>query len=161
MNVMLKIKKSSLGFTLIELLVVITILAILAVVGFVSFSGIQANARDSRRREDIDAIAKALETQRVVNGSITYPGVTITSFANGSIPVDPRLSQSYNIATVTVGNVAPTKPTTWTANTASPTVPAGYTPIASSFGLGATGWTVCALLESGTNPNVYCRSHAQ
>src|SRR5436305_1961058 len=50
------------GFTLVELLVAITIVAILAVVGFTLFSGIQAQARDSNRRTEVQEIAKALET---------------------------------------------------------------------------------------------------
>lgn len=49
------------GFTLIELLVVISIIAVLSVVGMVVFTGVQKNARDARRKADIDSIANALE----------------------------------------------------------------------------------------------------
>lgn len=59
------------GFTLIELLVVISIIAILSVIGITVFSNVQKGARDAKRRGDIDAIAKALEIYKSVNGS--YP----------------------------------------------------------------------------------------
>lgn len=59
------------GFTLVELLVVISIIAVLAVIGMVVFSGVQKGARDAKRRGDINAISKALEIFKSINGS--YP----------------------------------------------------------------------------------------
>lgn len=74
------------GFTLVELMVVITIIAILSVVGVTVFTNVQKNARDSRRRQDIDAIVSALEANFA---SSSYPVPTAAMFANGSVPQDP------------------------------------------------------------------------
>jgi len=49
------------GFTLIELLVVISIIAILSSVGMVVFSGVQKQARITKRVQDLKAIQTALE----------------------------------------------------------------------------------------------------
>ncbi len=56
-------KQSKSGFTLVELLVVITIIAILSVIGVTVFTGIQKNARDTKRKGDVNAISKALEAK--------------------------------------------------------------------------------------------------
>ncbi len=49
------------GFTLIELLIAITLVAIIASVGLVSYSQAQILARDARRKNDLRAIATAIE----------------------------------------------------------------------------------------------------
>ena len=59
------------GFTLVELLIVITIIAVLSVIGITVYSGVQKNARDARRRADIDSIAKALEIYKSQNNTYT------------------------------------------------------------------------------------------
>lgn len=51
------------GFTLIELLVVIAIIAILATVAVTVFRGVTSAARDSKRKADIESIAKAYEAK--------------------------------------------------------------------------------------------------
>ena len=76
------------GFTLIELLVVISIIAILAVIGIAIFSGAQARARNAKRREDISAIAKALEVNRSPV-SIAYTSLSPTWFGGGAYPLVP------------------------------------------------------------------------
>lgn len=103
------------GFTLIELMVVVAIIGVLMAAGIVAFSGAQKNARDAKRKADVDAIAKAVEVyysiyQRYVDtGSWVYGGVsnnanwsnapmvaTFTSFfPSGIPPVDPTNSGNY------------------------------------------------------------------
>lgn len=93
------------GFTLIELLVVISILAILSVIGLTIFSGAQRNARDGKRREDVNAIAKALEAHyndvnTPCNASPSAPYCATVSgsfFVDGIPPDDPIPGRDYNI----------------------------------------------------------------
>ncbi|MCL4366041.1 prepilin-type N-terminal cleavage/methylation domain-containing protein [Patescibacteria group bacterium] len=74
------------GFTLIELLVVISIIAVLSVMGMAVFSGLQKGARDTRRKGDIDAIAKAYEVQR----TSSYIPLLDANFSSGAKPKDPN-----------------------------------------------------------------------
>ncbi len=82
------------GFTLVELLVVISIIAILSVIGITIYSGVQKNARDARRRGDIDSISNAWETNHV-NTSPFYPKLLPAWFASGAIPRDPQTTAAY------------------------------------------------------------------
>lgn len=59
------------GFTLVELLVAITIVAILSMIALTLYSSSQKSARDAKRKEDINAISKALEQYKTAKGS--YP----------------------------------------------------------------------------------------
>lgn len=163
------------GFTLVELLVVVAIIAILSVIGLTIFTSAQANARDARRKADVDAIAKALEAARAP-GSVKYEtGPRNNQFSGGAVPSDSN--RYYCIATST-GSV----PVTWVVpgtawTTACPTVTDGVTPYGSSAAANATynqvtdttssgwltnvtGWNVCASLESSSNP-VYCKPSSQ
>jgi prepilin-type N-terminal cleavage/methylation domain-containing protein len=88
-------KKSTLlqrGFTLIELMVVVAIIGILMAAGILAFTNAQQNARDSRRRADIDAISKAME-QFYDNNSQVYAS-SLSSvgsyFPSGAAPTDPQ-----------------------------------------------------------------------
>lgn len=49
------------GFTIVELLIVIVVIGILAALVLNSFAGVQAKARDTKRKTDIQAIATQLE----------------------------------------------------------------------------------------------------
>ena len=89
--------KQKLGFTLIELLVVTTIIIILSTIGLVSYRTTGKNARDSKRRADLETVRQALVLYRSDVG--TYPSGTydnITATLNGAgylslpIPRDPR-----------------------------------------------------------------------
>jgi prepilin-type N-terminal cleavage/methylation domain-containing protein len=67
---MMKDKK---GFTLIELLVVMAILALLAAIGLGTFNSSRLKGRDSKRKNDLAQIEKALEMYYNDHGE--YPGV--------------------------------------------------------------------------------------
>lgn len=76
------------GFTLIELLVAISILAILSMIGIVGFTSTQKNARDAKRKADIDAMAAAMEANYITGTG--YATVLAASwFAGSATPVNP------------------------------------------------------------------------
>lgn len=90
------------GFTLVELLVVISIIAILSVIGITVFSGVQKSARDTKRREDLAALANAVRIYSLTNHA--FPPSSCSTDNSGdwsaafktalapymtSIPVDP------------------------------------------------------------------------
>ena len=88
------------GFTLIELLVVITIIAILSMIGIVAFSDAQKNARDGKRKADMNAVAKALESNYSVNAASPYPTTIVASYFVGGAPTNPSpggVSYSYTL----------------------------------------------------------------
>jgi len=59
------------GFTMIELLVVATIIVLMSTIGLVSYRSAAQNARDGRRKSDMEAVRAALVLYRSDNG--TYP----------------------------------------------------------------------------------------
>ena len=76
------------GFTLIELLVVIAILAILAIIAATLYTGVQSRARDAKRKADITAMSRAMESNYVVGTG--YPTTVQGSwFADQVIPSNP------------------------------------------------------------------------
>lgn len=154
---------TSKGFTLVELLVVISIIAILAVIAIAIFSGVQSRARDARRQADVSSIAKALEAQKVA-GSTVYPQIAGAWFAGGSVPAEPAgYVPQYSI--VSANGTTAGKPTVWAVGTANPTAPAGTAVITvANTGSPAGAFTtfqVCALLENGTAPNIFCVPSSQ
>lgn len=155
-------KKRS-GFTLIELLVVVAIIAILSVIGITLFSGVQKNARDARRKIDIDAIANALEANKSPGSSKYTTSLAGTQFVNGTIPADSANGSFKYCAANGMASV-----TDWTNLCPEPTTgviwfPASTTWPVVNFTVGAVSWTVCARLESSTTSDlkVYCKSSTQ
>jgi len=66
--------KKNRGFTIVELLIVIVVIAILAAISIVSYNGIQQRARDTSRKNDVAAIAKALHLYNIDNGNYATSG---------------------------------------------------------------------------------------
>ncbi len=156
-----QLKKLLKGFTLVELLVVISIIAILSVIGITVFSGVQKNARDARRRGDINAIAKALEVNK---GSLAYVTIDGTKFANNSVPID-SVNTTTGMTYCVLSNATLTAPTAITAAWTTAACPSGYSQITTAAGVtmvaNATSWTVCASLEASSGTTAYCKSSSQ
>lgn len=158
-----KTSNTTRGFTLIELLVAISIIAVLAVIGLTFFTTAQKNARDARRRSDIDSVSKALETNKVP-GTTTYSALADSQFASGKVPTDSgnNVATYCAASTITPGGSPPARPTTWDNTLACPagyaTIAGGASPIPAA---GTTAWTICALLENAGTEPIYCRTNTQ
>ncbi|MBI4038183.1 prepilin-type N-terminal cleavage/methylation domain-containing protein [Candidatus Daviesbacteria bacterium] len=154
---MRKFLPTSRGFTLIELLVVVSIIAILSVIGITVFSGVQKNARDAKRRGDIDAISKAMEVHYGKFDVGKYPGLCANSpfptysyncsnpdwFVDSSLPLDPQTAASVRYC--------------WTAsgtcnNSTGTALGPGQPPYNQNT------WIICATLEAG---GTYCKANQQ
>lgn len=82
-----KVLNFNTGFTLVEIMVAIAIVAILAMVGLVIFSNVTRGARDSKRKQDLNAISKALYQYYLQYGR--YPAPRPSS---GVVSNDPTVS---------------------------------------------------------------------
>ena len=84
------------GFTLIELLIVVVVMAILMGVGAFTYASAQEKGRDSRRKQDLEAIKTALELARQDAGGF-YPNglATLAPTYIKIVPLDPKTSASY------------------------------------------------------------------
>lgn len=82
------LKKLSKGFTLIELLVVIAIIAILAALIIIRIGTASRDARNSRRRADMNQIRTAIEQYKNGGGKCTVVGaakdLTAANFNGGA-----------------------------------------------------------------------------
>lgn len=157
-------RSESKGFTLIELMITVSIISILAVVGVAIYSGAQKNARDAKRRGDIDAIAKALEQTKLSNNN--YIALTGSSFQSGVVPTSVFPGQPYCIGGSDT-TTSPAVPSAWgspggaAGNSCAPNPP--YTQVNAdgsnmlSGGLNVS-WRICSVLESPAN-TVYCRAN--
>jgi len=93
----MKTMKKKTGFTLFELLVVISIIALIIAAVTASYSSTQKRARDSRRRQDIDQVHKALE--QYYGDNTEYPTASCnpgSTYLPGDLPVDPKDGDDYN-----------------------------------------------------------------
>ncbi len=99
------------GFTLVELMIVITVIAILATIAVVSFSRVQKQARDTKRKGDVRALATALQAYFTERN--TYPATASwsTELAPTYIPLVPvnppgdNLVGTYSYAVNSTTNV--------------------------------------------------------
>lgn len=156
--------KSPKGFTLIEIVIAITIVAILSVIGLTSFNAVQGGSRDARRKQELDLLAKTLESSKNHSaGTYTYTTAQANIDFADKIPTDPNSANGYCVATAT-GTAPPAVATTRTA-TGCPSGGSTYglftTSIGASGGLAvgtAKSWTLCVNLERNTTP--YCVSSA-
>lgn len=94
-----------LGFTMIELLVVSTIIIVITAIGLVSYTQVNRNARNGKRRADLENVRQALVLYRTDNGS--YPAGngssaafstmlgTIGSYISASNVTDPKNVDPY------------------------------------------------------------------
>ncbi|MEK7617491.1 MAG: type II secretion system protein [Patescibacteria group bacterium] len=102
------------GFTLIELLVTISIIAVLATIGLTSFGDTRGQARDTKRKQDLQTLATALEiyfqknnkypdSTAGIDGTCAsspndtqgiYTGNKLADFLNQP-PTDPQTGASY------------------------------------------------------------------
>jgi len=84
-------------------MVVVAIMGIVMAAGIVAFSNTQKNARDAKRRADVDAASKALEQYYTTNGEYPYAAGNLSSatvaignyFPSGMTPVDPINNTTY------------------------------------------------------------------
>ena len=80
------------AYTLIELLVSITIVLVLTVVGVASYASVGKNARDARRKSDLEKIRVAMELRKQEKGS--YPDsigeATDSLVSEGYIDTEPK-----------------------------------------------------------------------
>lgn len=156
-----KTSASNNGFTLIELMVAIAIVAVLATVGLVVFSNTQKQARDSRRTQDVSAVANALESAKSPT-SIYYSTITGANFAGGVVPVDPRsgsTSGPQNYCLFYNTSVPPARPPTgiavWGGSNCPGGIGAGTVTVNNTSTLilpaNVTSWTICAKLENSAS----------
>lgn len=138
------------GFTIVELLIVIVVIAILASISVVAYNGIQQRSRDSIRKSDINALAKALELHFVDRGSYTQPenrGTDYSTDGSGDWATDSDLRDLVTGGYVQKLPIDPTNNASyyysyepWNAGDG------GYGPAGMAYDL-------CARLEQGGN---YC-----
>jgi general secretion pathway protein G len=90
------------GFTLVEILMVVLIIGILSTLGYMAISGSLGSGRDGKAKEDINALAGALELYFSVEGEYPTSIDELVSGAEpnlylktGSLPVDVRTGNDY------------------------------------------------------------------
>ncbi len=77
------------AFTLVELLVAMTIIMVLTIVAVVNYGSVQKNARDSKRKADLEKVRVALEMYKQDHDGC-YPPNTNTLDDEGYLDIVPR-----------------------------------------------------------------------
>ncbi len=133
--------KKKKGFTLVEMLVAATIAALLAAVGLVSYRTANRNARDARRKADLEQVRAAMELARIDNG--VYPSGSTFEGVVGGLVSDGYLS---NASLEDPRNVSPYIYTY------------DDSPSASDCGGASKSYSLCAQLENDSDPDFpnYC-----
>lgn len=140
------IKNNQTGFSLVELLVTSTIVALLAAAGLVSYTTANRNARNAKRKSDLEQVRATLELYRTEEGC--YPGSSGCSLSSISMTsmLQELQSESY------MSDIS---------NIKDPRDAAGYayTYRYSSSGIGTcTAYCMCAEVENlaGNSSNDTC-----
>lgn len=139
---MISLKKRNQGFTIVELLIVIVVIGILAALVLNSFQGVQARARDTERRTDINAVATQLEVYYNDNGG--YPSKADIDLADNSWALANLKGLDVEALKDPKGNLIDVAGSTYT-----------YAPLPANCATGAcTSFTLEADLEKST-PDPY------
>lgn len=157
--------KAERGFTLIELLVVVAVIAILTAIAISVFSNAQGNARDGKRRSDLDSIAKSLEGARdIENKTYTYTSDNFSSDFPEKWPFDPSDDRNYCIMSDNTNSNPPLAPDTW-GSTTSGCPDDVWSVFSTKNGLGsdpilsqAKSWRLCVKLERSSTP-IVCKAN--
>lgn len=101
-------KKNAYGFSLVELLVVATVIIVLTTIGLVSFQNASRNARDAKRKADLETVRQALVLRRADQGNYqtlagqtagNYTTVTTAlisaNYLSNPAPLDPKSDGTY------------------------------------------------------------------
>ncbi len=84
---MISRKNNQSGFTIVELLIVIVVIGILAGLVLNTFNGIQARARDTERKTDVNAIHAQVEAYHADNGFYpTTANMTTATWVSANLP---------------------------------------------------------------------------
>ena len=82
-------KSTQKAFTLVELIVVITILAILGTIAFISLQGYSADARNTKRVNDLGELTTSINTTVIDGVSLTD---VVTSDPNSTLPATSQIA---------------------------------------------------------------------
>ena len=156
------------GFTLIELLVTIAIISVISVIAVALLGNVQADARDSKRKAELEALSNALEVNKTSGGG-TYNPLLANQLAGGVFPgggaeaLDPQ-GYPYCIKASTT-TIPPTNSVIGAGVWASGTTACGeatYLKISGTVPANTTvSWTLCTRLENKGTPQVFCRTNRQ
>lgn len=84
------------AYTLIELLVSVTIVLVLTVVGVASYNSVGKNARDARRKSDLEKIRVAMEIYKQESSDNEYPAGLDILVTDGYIDAEPKDPRGFN-----------------------------------------------------------------